>query len=287
METTTAPTRLSLPFSSTSSFQSSLRRHSSSFSLTVLLNVAFNRTHLWPRDCKAGAGTTYHTERLHRTARSSGNIQNKSQELKLEQVRSHLQIARFQLDRTGDLCKQLLDHGSSLQPPATEEEEESKEVTKVSLTASAPVMFASNPPTQSVIDPRKTEAAAMVAKLTASTSSAEMLSYVLSSFASEGIIGNNPPAVTETPPSDGYPPEKRTKLQKLDQSYLQQNPATTSTATTNPQPLPPPPPPPPPPQFQLQPQFLQPLQPPVPVNSTPFSYSIATNSSSSMTHVTR
>ncbi|KAF8100922.1 hypothetical protein N665_0214s0081 [Sinapis alba] len=195
------------------------------------------------------------------------------QELKLEQVRSHLQIARFQSDRTGDLCKQLLDHGSSTQPTATEEEEESKEVTKVSLTSSAPVMFAPNPPTQSVIDPRKTEAAAMVAKLTASTSSAEMLSYVLSSFASEGIIGNNPPAVTETPPSDGYPPEKRPKLQNLDQSYLQQNPATTSTATTNPQPLPPPPPP---PQFQLQPQFLQPLQPPGPVNSTPFSYSIAT-----------
>ncbi|KAJ0252926.1 RNA polymerase II-binding domain-containing protein [Hirschfeldia incana] len=181
------------------------------------------------------------------------------QELKLEQVRNHLQTARLQSDRTGDLCKQFLDHGSSSQAPATGEEE----VTKVSVTASAPVMFASNPPTQSVVvDPRKTEAAAMVAKLTASTSSAEMLSYVLSSFASEGIIGNNPPPVTETPP------EKRPKLQNLDQSYPQQN---TSTATTSP-----PPPPPPPAAFQLQPQFLQPLQPPGPVNSTPFSYSIAT-----------
>ncbi|KAL0855937.1 hypothetical protein Bca101_061090 [Brassica carinata] len=190
------------------------------------------------------------------------------QELKLEQVRNHLQIARFQSDRTGDLCKQLLEHGTSSQPPATEEEE-SKEVTIASLTASAPVMFASNPLTQSVVvDPRKTEAAAMVAKLTASTSSAEMLSYVLSSFPSKGIIGNNPPALTETSPSDGYPPEKRPKLQNLAQSYLQQNAATTSTATT--------PPPPPPPPFQLQPQFLQPLQPPGPVNSTPFSYSIAT-----------
>ncbi|KAF3499341.1 hypothetical protein F2Q69_00039578 [Brassica cretica] len=160
------------------------------------------------------------------------------QELKLEQVRSHLQIARFQSDRTGDLCKQL---SSSSQPP--------EEVIKVSFTASAPVMFASNPPAQPVVvvDPRKTEAAAMVAKLTASTSSAEMLSYVLSSFASE----NNPLAVTET-----HPPEKRPKLQQ-----------NTSTATTSP-------PPPPPPAFQLQPQFLQPLQPPGPVNQTPLRSSL-------------
>ncbi|KAL9292878.1 unnamed protein product [Arabidopsis thaliana] len=207
------------------------------------------------------------------------------QELKLEQVRNHLQIARFQSDRTGDLCRQLLDHGGSSQPPATEEEE-SKEVIKVSSTAaapqsfthsdveqSAPVMFASNP-TQPLEDPRKTAAAAVVAKLTASTSSAEMLSYVLSSLASEGIIGNNnPPAVTETLSSVDFPPEKRPKLQNHDQSYLSphhQNTATTSSSTP-PQPLPPPPP------FQLQPQFLQPLQPPGPVNHTPFNYTIATS----------
>ncbi|KAF8108159.1 hypothetical protein N665_0114s0049 [Sinapis alba] len=209
------------------------------------------------------------------------------QELKLEQVRNQLQIARFQSDRTGDLCKQLLDHS---QPSVTEEE--TKEVIKVSRAASAPqsfthidveqsapVMFASNPLTQSVVDPRKTAAAAVVARLTASTSSAEMLSHVLSSLASEGIIGNNPPAVTVTgtPSSDEYPPEKRPKLQSHDQSYLQQlqqqNAATTSTATTSPLLLPPPPPP-----YQLQPQFLQPLQPPGPVNQTPFNYTIATTS---------
>lgn len=197
------------------------------------------------------------------------------------------QIARFQSDRTGDLCRQLLDHGGSSQPPAAEEEE-SKEATKAPSVAaapqsfthseveqSAPVMFASNPPTQSVVDPRKTAAAAVVAKLTASTSSAEMLSYVLSSLASEGIIGHNQPAITETPSSSDYPPEKRPKLQNHDQSYLQphqQNAATTSTATTTSLPLPSPPPPP----FQLQPQFLQPLQPPGPVNHAPFNYTIAT-----------
>ncbi|CAH8383353.1 unnamed protein product [Eruca vesicaria subsp. sativa] len=214
------------------------------------------------RDCieQLGAIETSRTSLISRLREAL-----QEQEHKLEQVRSHLQVARFQSDRTTDLCKQLLDHGSSSQPPPATEEE-SKEVIKVSFTASAPVMFASNPPTQSVVvDPRKTEAAAMVAKLTASTSSAEMLSYVLSSFASEGIIGNNnPPAITEPPSSDVYPPEKRPKLQNLDQSYLQQN---TSTATTSPLP-----PPPPPPAFQLQPQFLQPLQPPGPVNQTPFTY---------------
>ncbi|CAH2045284.1 unnamed protein product, partial [Thlaspi arvense] len=229
------------------------------------------------------------------------------QELKLEQVRNHLQTARSQSDRTGDLCKKLLDHGGSSQPPATEKEE-SKDAIKVLSAAaaappqtfthsdveqsapvmfapnppthsdveqSAPVMFASNPPTQSAVDPRKTAAAAVVARLTASTSSVEMLSYVLSSLASEGIIGNNPPAVTETPSSDDYPPEKRLKLENHDQSYLQphqQNTATTSTVTASPLPLPPPPPPP----FQLQSQFLQPLQPPGPVNHTPFNYTIAT-----------
>ncbi|KAL1210102.1 hypothetical protein V5N11_010676 [Cardamine amara subsp. amara] len=207
------------------------------------------------------------------------------QELKLEQVRNHLQIARFQADRSGDLCRQLLDHGDISQPPATKEEE-SKEAINVSSAAvapqsfthsdveqSAPVMFASNP-SQSVKDPRKTAAAAVVAKLTASTSSAEVLSYVLSSLASEGIIRNiNPPAVTETPSSVDYPPEKRPKLQNHDQSYLLQNAATTSS-TTAPSLLPPPPP-----QFQLQPQFLQPLQPPGTVNLTPFNnYTISTTS---------
>lgn len=48
------------------------------FSLSYLLSVALNRTHPWPRGGKRGAGTTCHTERLHRTARGSGDIQNKS-----------------------------------------------------------------------------------------------------------------------------------------------------------------------------------------------------------------
>lgn len=57
-------------------------------------------------------------------------------------------------------------------------------------------------------DDTKAAAAAMAAKLTASPSSAEMLTYVLSSLASEGVIGNNQ---IKDGLSD-FPPEKRLKL---------------------------------------------------------------------------
>ncbi|CAN8253739.1 unnamed protein product [Cochlearia groenlandica] len=153
------------------------------------------------------------------------------------------QIARFQSDKTGDLCKQLQDHGDRSHLPPVTGQEVSKEVIKGSLSAavaaasqdheeeqSAPVMFEE--------DTRKTAAAAVVAQLTASTSSAEMLSYVISSLASQGVIKNNS--------SDDNPPEKRPKL-------LQNHD-----------------------QFQLQPHFLQPLQPPGLVNHTPYNYTVAT-----------
>lgn len=53
----------------------------------------------------------------------------------------------------------------------------------------------------------KSAAAAVAAKLTASTSSAQMLSYVLSSLASEGVKK----AMNES--SDDCPPEKRAKIE--------------------------------------------------------------------------
>ncbi|KAK9272017.1 hypothetical protein L1049_002386 [Liquidambar formosana] len=64
-------------------------------------------------------------------------------------------------------------------------------------------------------DPRKSAAAAVAAKLTASTSSAQMLSYVLSSLASEGVIGNS---IKES--SGDYPSEKRPKLENDHSSYI-------------------------------------------------------------------
>lgn len=102
----------------------------------------------------------------------------------------------------------------------------------------------------------KSAAAAVAAKLTASSSSAQMLTYVLSSLASEGVIGN---PIKE--PSSDHPSEKRPKLEN-DHSYVssqnsesfQQNRAIASQdGTLNEQPPPPSSPPPLPPLPPMQP----------------------------------
>jgi regulator of Ty1 transposition protein 103 len=128
-------------------------------------------------------------------------------------------------------------------------------------------------------DPRKSAAAAVAAKLTASTSSIQMLSCVLSSFAaSEGVIGN---PMTES--SAEFHSGKRTKLENGQPSYVpSQNPqqppppfsfsettqhsASTSNEQYTPNDQPPPPPsssppplpplPPTPQQYPVQP-FMQ------------------------------
>ena len=120
---------------------------------------------------------------------------------------------------------------------------------------------------------RKSAAAAVAAKLAASTSSAQMLSYVFSSLASESVNGN---PKGESPPhaADAVPFDKRPKLENLPFSYfppqhpqhqppppplppfphpdLLQNKVTTATS------MPPPPPPLPPlPQQAATPPFIQ------------------------------
>lgn len=118
----------------------------------------------------------------------------------------------------------------------------------------------------------KSAAAAVAAKLTASTSSAQMLTYVLSSLASEGVIGSN--QMKES--AADYPPEKRAKLENEHSAYVPQNPQTTLSFShaeavqhnlpvsspeliPNEQPPPPssPPPMPPLPPMQPYPQYLQ------------------------------
>lgn len=140
-------------------------------------------------------------------------------------------------------------------------------------------------------DPKKSAAAAVAAKLTASTSSAQMLSYVLSSLASEGVIANsNKEAIGD------LPPDKRPKLEN-DQSYvppqnphpppvpsfphpesLQHNIKTTSQQLTPNEPPPPPPPSSPPPLPPLPPippyQIPQYIQNAGPMTSAQFSYNI-------------
>lgn len=120
----------------------------------------------------------------------------------------------------------------------------------------------------------KSAAAAVAAKLTASTSSAQMLSYVLSSLASESGINNN----TMNESSIDCPPEKRTKIENhvayvpsqnpqphfLHQNAMQPNNLIASKESSTPEekpPLPssPPPMPPLPPPMQSYPMqpFMQ------------------------------
>ncbi|KAE8661655.1 putative Exocyst subunit exo70 family protein C2 [Hibiscus syriacus] len=146
------------------------------------------------------------------------------QEFKLEQVLTELQAARSRSEHAANICRQHL----NINNPQLVAEQSSKE--SISSAAaqsfipsateqSAPVMYALQ---ASFVDnsghigedPRKSAAAAVAAKLTASTSSAEILSYVLSSLASDGVIGN---PLKDS--SGDYPSEKRPKLEN-DQSYI-------------------------------------------------------------------
>ncbi|KAL2246727.1 UNVERIFIED_CONTAM: Regulation of nuclear pre-mRNA domain-containing protein 1B [Sesamum indicum] len=139
----------------------------------------------------------------------------------------------------------------------------------------------------------KSAAAAVAAKLAASASSAQMLTYVLSSLASEGVIGN---PVKES--SSDYPSEKRAKIENDHPTYvplqnsqsavppfshseqLQRNLSTTSQELNqNEQPPPPPPPSSPPPLPPLPPP-MQPYQVPqymqtaMPMPSGPYGYNM-------------
>ncbi|XP_028771408.1 UPF0400 protein C337.03 isoform X2 [Neltuma alba] len=209
------------------------------------------------------------------------------QELKLDQLRSQIQAARVQSEQAGNTCRQLLNNSDTLLAA----EQSSKE----SQTSTAPPGFIPKDREQSAPliytqqvsfpqkpghideDPRKSAAAAVAAKLTASTSSAQMLSYVLSSLASEGVIGSS---MSES--SGNYHSEKRVKLENDQPSYIpSQNPSqqpipplphpdpvqhsvsmiNQHSSSSEPPPLPsssPPPLPPPPPMPQYpMPQFTQ------------------------------
>lgn len=136
----------------------------------------------------------------------------------------------------------------------------------------------------------KSAAAAMAAKLAASTSSAQMLTFVLSSLASEGVIGN---PIRES--SGEYPSEKRAKIENEHPSYVPQNsqaPAPTfshpeqlqhnlsvTTQELNPNEPPPPPssppplpPMPPPMQSYPVPQYMQTA---MPILSGPYGYNMS------------
>lgn len=149
------------------------------------------------------------------------------QEMKLDKVRSQLQAAHSQAEKADNYCRQLLNPNGRQPPPVP-----------VTGEQSAPVMYTQQPPFTDQSEDTKSAAAAVAAKLTASTSSAEMLTYVLSSLASEGVIGNSP--------SNDYPLQKRTKINNGE-------PPAPPFQYPDQQPPPPSSPPPPPPMPPMQP----------------------------------
>ncbi|XP_050234329.1 UPF0400 protein C337.03 [Mercurialis annua] len=218
------------------------------------------------------------------------------QESKLEQVRNQLQAAQSQSEHADKIFQQLL-RSNNVQLAAPESSKEAstsaapQSFVTVSREQSAPAMYAgqaSFPEKTGHIqeDPRKSAAAAVAAKLTASTSSAQMLSYVLSSLASEGVIGN---PVKEK--SSEYPSEKRAKHENHDQPYIPtQNPvqqpllpfqvttAGQQLTLSEPPPPPssPPPPPPLPPLPPMQPYSIsQYMQTAGSINAVPYNYSMS------------
>ncbi|KAJ4960506.1 hypothetical protein NE237_020416 [Protea cynaroides] len=154
------------------------------------------------------------------------------QEFKLDLVRNQLKVAQSRYEQAGDISRQVLNcnNGQLLVERRLKETNTSSDAPSSFLQEtpaistdkeqSAPVMYTrqgSFPENAGHIEehPHKSAAAAVVAQLTASTSSAQMLTYVLSSLASEGVIGN--------PLSDSsrdYPSEKRPKLDNGSSSYV-------------------------------------------------------------------
>ncbi|KAK4346169.1 hypothetical protein RND71_032508 [Anisodus tanguticus] len=150
------------------------------------------------------------------------------QEYKLDQVRNQLQAAQSHADQAGSICRQLLNcdgNGQILAEQNRKEASTSQDPpTFISgnREQSAPVMYTrqvSYEKSGNLDEDMKSAAAAVAAKLTASTSSAQMLTYVLSSLASEGVIGNS----TKESSHDNQP-EKKMKLENDLSSYVPLHP---------------------------------------------------------------
>ncbi|XP_020591000.1 regulation of nuclear pre-mRNA domain-containing protein 2 [Phalaenopsis equestris] len=211
------------------------------------------------------------------------------QELKIEQVHDQLQVVLSRYEQSSNILLQLqsMNNSNTSQPlPEEKPDEPSVPISDTSAAfpaetsaissdykhESAPVRYTQQQPAPIPCDNslqnddeqrKKTAAAEVAAKLTASTSSAQMLSYVLSSLASESIIGN------QSKNEDYSPHTKRPKVENgVPPLYL---------PTTPPSSQPPPPPfphpdsinPPPPPS---SPPAIPPLMPPLmpPANISPF-----------------
>ncbi|XAR52033.1 hypothetical protein NMG60_11006876 [Bertholletia excelsa] len=148
------------------------------------------------------------------------------QETKLNQIHSQLQVAQSQSEQAGSLCRLLMNNNSQL---LAQQSINRTQIDSVPLGfrmgndggQSTSIMYSQqlSVAEKSGGDPKAT-AAAVAAKLTESASSAQMLTYVLSSLASEGVIGSS---MKES--SRDYPSEKRTRIENGHQCYVPtQNP---------------------------------------------------------------
>ncbi|KAL5546892.1 hypothetical protein UlMin_006579 [Ulmus minor] len=144
------------------------------------------------------------------------------QELKLESIRSQLQVARRQIEQASNIRKRLTSSPSNSTNPAAE----IGKVVEQNQALVQPNNSQSQPLNQPVIsfaplkstdeENKKAAAAAVAARLAASTSSAQMLTSVLSSLVAEEAASMNG-GLTSAGLSSGltmFPPEKRPKLEK-------------------------------------------------------------------------
>ncbi|KAL3813917.1 hypothetical protein ACJIZ3_015185 [Penstemon smallii] len=175
------------------------------------------------------------------------------QEFKLDQVRNQLQATRTHSEQAGTGNGRILTRRSGNQNTASPLPQS---FTPGAREQSTSVVYTrKSGPTEEQEDP-KSAAAQVAAKLAASTSSAEMLTFVLSSIASEGVSKES---------SVDYPSEKRARIENDHPESIPNEP---------PPPLPPLPPTSPPPEPPLPPptkpyQVSQCIQAPMSITSPP------------------
>ncbi|PKA55262.1 hypothetical protein AXF42_Ash003899 [Apostasia shenzhenica] len=196
------------------------------------------------------------------------------QDLKIEQVHNLLQVVLSQYEHATNICQQLqitipsqslLDPNEAPLPPSDappgfhgEDSLNSAIISNKQEPIAVRYTQQQHDPLPTNISPRteneqrKNTAAEVAAKLTASTSSAQMLSYVLSSLASEGIIGSQ--SMKEDYSSDS----KRPKVDDNVPPYVPSAPPPPPPPFPHPDSINPPPPPPPlpPPTMPLMPPLM-------------------------------
>lgn len=144
----------------------------------------------------------------------------REQETIIERIRSQLQVAQSRYQQAGSIFQQLmggntgqlqLEHRAE---PSETHAQESEDGEKSTPSRYIPhTSFNENSPQTSQEEHRKSAAAAMAERLTASTSSAQMLSYVLSSLASEGVI-------SQSAKEDYSPEHKRSRSEHGQALYI-------------------------------------------------------------------